>query len=151
MGWISSELNYINQKSDERSKFIQTYRNLVLGQRRPSHRKDNLLREKRIRRGCQNLYLGCTAIDAGTCAIASYDQDKTDKFILKVAKARREIEIYKPTTVEPPLPPSEEEIREFEQFKASFRKQISALLEEKKINKKQLEEFIWELHEEFCE
>jgi SagB-type dehydrogenase family enzyme len=30
---------------------------------------------------CQNLYLGCTAIDAGTCAIASYDQDKTDKIL----------------------------------------------------------------------
>jgi len=90
--------------------------------------------------------------DLGLKSYLDWDQDKTDKFILKVAKARREIEIYKPTTVEPPpLPPSEEEIREFEQFKASFRKQISALLEDKKINKKQLEEFIWELYEEFCE
>lgn len=89
--------------------------------------------------------------DLGLKSYLDWDQDKTDKFILKVAKAKREIEIYKPTAVEPPLPPSEEEIREFEQFKVSLRKQISALLEGKKINKKQLEEFIWELLKEFCE
>jgi SagB-type dehydrogenase family enzyme len=30
---------------------------------------------------CQNLYLGCGAINAGTCAIAAYDQAKTDSLI----------------------------------------------------------------------
>ncbi|MCK4695216.1 MAG: SagB/ThcOx family dehydrogenase [Candidatus Cloacimonetes bacterium] len=30
---------------------------------------------------CQNLYLACEAIDAGTCAIAAYDQEKVDKII----------------------------------------------------------------------
>ena len=30
---------------------------------------------------CQNLYLACEGIGAGTCAIAAYDQDKTDKLI----------------------------------------------------------------------
>jgi SagB-type dehydrogenase family enzyme len=30
---------------------------------------------------CQNLYLACEAIGAGTCAIVAYDQDKLDKFI----------------------------------------------------------------------
>jgi SagB-type dehydrogenase family enzyme len=28
---------------------------------------------------CQNLYLACTAIDAGTCAIAAYDQQRADR------------------------------------------------------------------------
>lgn len=32
---------------------------------------------------CQNLYLACKAIGAGTCAIAAYDQEKMDK-LLKV-------------------------------------------------------------------
>ena len=27
---------------------------------------------------CQNLYLACEAIGAGTCAIGAYDQDKID-------------------------------------------------------------------------
>ncbi len=30
---------------------------------------------------CQNLYLACTAINAGTCAIAAYDQDLCDKLL----------------------------------------------------------------------
>jgi SagB-type dehydrogenase family enzyme len=30
---------------------------------------------------CQNLYLACEAIDAGTCAIASYDQKTVDEII----------------------------------------------------------------------
>lgn len=30
---------------------------------------------------CQNLYLACEAIEAGTCAIAAYDQKKTDELI----------------------------------------------------------------------
>ncbi len=30
---------------------------------------------------CQNLYLACEAIGAGTCAIAAYDQDLVDKLI----------------------------------------------------------------------
>lgn len=30
---------------------------------------------------CQNLYLACEAIDAGTCAMAAYDQDAMDKLI----------------------------------------------------------------------
>ncbi len=30
---------------------------------------------------CQNLYLACQAIDAGTCAIGAYDQEKFDEFL----------------------------------------------------------------------
>ena len=30
---------------------------------------------------CQNLYIACTAIGAGTCAIGAYDQDKMDAII----------------------------------------------------------------------
>ena len=30
---------------------------------------------------CQNLYLGCGAINSGTCAIAAYDQEKTDSLL----------------------------------------------------------------------
>lgn len=30
---------------------------------------------------CQNLYLACEAIGAGTCAIAAYDQEKMDQFL----------------------------------------------------------------------
>ncbi|MFX0086432.1 MAG: SagB/ThcOx family dehydrogenase [Candidatus Hodarchaeota archaeon] len=30
---------------------------------------------------CQNLYLGCEAIGAGTCAIAAYDQNKVDSIL----------------------------------------------------------------------
>ncbi len=30
---------------------------------------------------CQNLYLACEAISAGTCAIVAYNQDKLDQFI----------------------------------------------------------------------
>jgi SagB-type dehydrogenase family enzyme len=30
---------------------------------------------------CQNLYLACESIRCGTCAIAAYDQDKTDRFL----------------------------------------------------------------------
>lgn len=30
---------------------------------------------------CQNLYLACRAIGAGTCAIAAYDQEKADKLV----------------------------------------------------------------------
>ncbi len=30
---------------------------------------------------CQNLYLACTAMGAGTCAIAAYDQDKCDRLL----------------------------------------------------------------------
>jgi SagB-type dehydrogenase family enzyme len=30
---------------------------------------------------CQNLYLGCGAINAGTCAIAAYNQEETDSLI----------------------------------------------------------------------
>lgn len=89
--------------------------------------------------------------DLGLKSYLDWEQDKTDKFILKVEKTRREIEKYKPVETEHPGRPTDEEIREFEQFKASLKKQISALLRAKKINKKQLEELIWELLEEFCE
>lgn len=41
---------------------------------------------------CQNLYLACEAIDAGTCAIAAYDQEKMDE-LLKV-DGQDEITIY---------------------------------------------------------
>ena len=30
---------------------------------------------------CQNLYLACEAIGAGTCAIAAYDQEAMDRFL----------------------------------------------------------------------
>jgi SagB-type dehydrogenase family enzyme len=30
---------------------------------------------------CQNLYLACEGIGIGTCAIAAYDQQKTDELI----------------------------------------------------------------------
>ena len=30
---------------------------------------------------CQNLYLACEAIGAGTCAIAAYDQDAIDRLL----------------------------------------------------------------------
>ena len=30
---------------------------------------------------CQNLYLACEAINAGTCAIAAYDQEEMDLFL----------------------------------------------------------------------
>lgn len=30
---------------------------------------------------CQNLYLACNAINAGTCAIAAYDQEKMDQLV----------------------------------------------------------------------
>ncbi|MCK4312229.1 MAG: nitroreductase family protein, partial [Candidatus Cloacimonetes bacterium] len=30
---------------------------------------------------CQNLYLACEDIGAGTCAIAAYDQEKVDALI----------------------------------------------------------------------
>ena len=30
---------------------------------------------------CQNLYLAVQAIEAGTCAIAAYDQDAMDEFL----------------------------------------------------------------------
>lgn len=30
---------------------------------------------------CQNLYLACEAIDAGTCAMAAYDQEKMDELL----------------------------------------------------------------------
>jgi SagB-type dehydrogenase family enzyme len=30
---------------------------------------------------CQNLYLACEAIGAGTCAIAAYDQESLDRFL----------------------------------------------------------------------
>lgn len=30
---------------------------------------------------CQNLYLACEAIGAGTCAIAAYDQEAMDKIL----------------------------------------------------------------------
>ncbi len=30
---------------------------------------------------CQNLYLGCEAISAGTCAVAAYDQEMMDKLL----------------------------------------------------------------------
>ena len=30
---------------------------------------------------CQNLYLACEAVDAGTCAIAAYDQEEMDKLL----------------------------------------------------------------------
>jgi SagB-type dehydrogenase family enzyme len=30
---------------------------------------------------CQNLYLACEAIDAGTCAIAAYDQEEVDRIL----------------------------------------------------------------------
>jgi len=30
---------------------------------------------------CQNLYLACEAIDAGTCAIAAYDQERIDRLL----------------------------------------------------------------------
>ena len=30
---------------------------------------------------CQNLYLACEAIGAGTCAMAAYDQEETDELL----------------------------------------------------------------------
>ena len=30
---------------------------------------------------CQNLYLACEAIGAGTCAIAAYDQEAMDRLV----------------------------------------------------------------------
>ncbi len=30
---------------------------------------------------CQNLYLACESIGAGTCAIAAYDQEELDELI----------------------------------------------------------------------
>lgn len=30
---------------------------------------------------CQNLYLACSAVNAGTCAIGAYDQEKMDTLI----------------------------------------------------------------------
>jgi nitroreductase len=30
---------------------------------------------------CQNLYLACEAIDAGTCAVAAYDQEHMDRLL----------------------------------------------------------------------
>jgi len=30
---------------------------------------------------CQNLYLACTALNAGTCAIAAYDQESCDRLL----------------------------------------------------------------------
>ena len=30
---------------------------------------------------CQNLYLACEAIDAGTCAVAAYDQEAIDALL----------------------------------------------------------------------
>lgn len=30
---------------------------------------------------CQNLYLACQAIDAGTCAIGAYDQERMDELL----------------------------------------------------------------------
>jgi SagB-type dehydrogenase family enzyme len=30
---------------------------------------------------CQNLYLACEAIGAGTCAVAAYDQELMDKLL----------------------------------------------------------------------
>jgi nitroreductase len=30
---------------------------------------------------CQNLYLACESIGAGTCAIVAYDQDALDAFL----------------------------------------------------------------------
>lgn len=30
---------------------------------------------------CQNLYLACEAVDCGTCAIAAYDQEYSDRFL----------------------------------------------------------------------
>ena len=30
---------------------------------------------------CENLYLACEAVNAGTCAIAAYDQDKMDSIL----------------------------------------------------------------------
>jgi len=41
---------------------------------------------------CQNLYIACEAIDAGTCAIAAYNQDIMDKMI--GVDGREEFTIY---------------------------------------------------------
>ena len=41
---------------------------------------------------CQNLYLACEAIQAGTCAIGAYDQDKMDA-VLQV-DGQEEFAIY---------------------------------------------------------
>lgn len=30
---------------------------------------------------CQNLYFACEAIDAGTCALAAYDQEELDELL----------------------------------------------------------------------
>ena len=30
---------------------------------------------------CQNLYLACGAMDAGTCAVAAYDQEELDALL----------------------------------------------------------------------
>ncbi len=44
----------------------------------PDSLKDILLSCGHI---CQNLYLACESIGAGTCAIVAYDQDELDKFL----------------------------------------------------------------------
>lgn len=41
---------------------------------------------------CQNLYLACTAMGAGTCAIAAYDQDECDRLL--GVDGREEFTIY---------------------------------------------------------
>ncbi len=41
---------------------------------------------------CQNLYLACRAVGAGTCAIAAYDQEKADALV--GADGREEFVIY---------------------------------------------------------
>jgi nitroreductase len=41
---------------------------------------------------CQNLYLACEAIGAGTCAVAAYDQKKMDTLL--GVDGREEFTIY---------------------------------------------------------
>lgn len=55
----------------------------------PDSLKDILMSVGHI---CQNLYLACEAIHAGTCAVVSYDQDMFDQII--GADGREEITLY---------------------------------------------------------
>lgn len=44
----------------------------------PRNHKDTLISAGHL---CQNLYLACEAIGAGTCAVVAYEQDRLDRFL----------------------------------------------------------------------
>ncbi len=53
---------------------------------------------------CQNLYLACEAIDAGTCAIAAYAQDRMDAFL--GVDGKEEFTIYLAPVGKKPVEPT---------------------------------------------